>query len=395
MKPLSVVCPHCKNTISLDDVMAHQIAQNVEQEALVKLEQEKSKWEREQKDLLLKKAQDWAIEKISKEKNQELELLKEENDKKDKALGEARQIELNLRKERSALEDEKKAFELEKQRQIDEAKEKIRQEVAGLMLKDHQHKDAEKDKQLESMRKKIEELQLRANLTSQQMQGEVLELEIEELLKKDFPTDEIIPVEKGINGADIVHKVRDRSGRYCGVIVWESKRTKNWSESWVSKLKEDLMRAKGDVAVLITIALPDGVKNFGYKDGIYVSSFEAFVSLAYILRKTLIDQQQIKSSVIGKNEKMEMVYNYFLSNEFKQRITAIAEAFSSMKEDLENEKRVFARLWAKREKEIERVINNTAVMHGDLQGLMGSSLPEVENFSTNTLLLGLDGSETD
>lgn len=389
MKPLSVICPHCKNTISLDAVMAHQIEEDVSRQASAKLEEEKAKWEQEEKQKLWKMAQEKAEEKILSVKNQELRLLKEENQSKDKALQDARQMELKLRQEKNLLEDQKRAFELQKQRQLDEAKKNLELEISKRYMQEHRLKDAEKDKQLESMRHQIEELQLKANLTSQQLQGEVLELEIEEALHREFPLDEIMPIAKGINGADIIQKVRDQMNRVCGLIVWESKRTKNWSESWVGKLKEDLMRVKGDVAVLITIALPDGVKNFGFRNGIYVASFESFISLAYLLRQTLIDQQKIKLSVVGKNEKMEMVYNYFLSNEFRQRISAIAEAFSAMKEDLENEKRVFAKLWAKREKEIGRVINNTASMHGDLQGLMGNSLPEVQSLSTESLLLGL------
>lgn len=390
MKQISVVCPHCQKTISLDDVMAHQIEQDVNQQALVKLEQEKAKWEKEQKEMLWKVAKQKAEEKISLQKDQELKLLQEENAQKDQALKEARQMELNLRKAQNALEDEKKAFELEKQRQLDEEREKIRRTAEESFLEKHRLIEAEQEKRISGMKKTIEELQLKANQGSQQTQGEVLELEIEEALKREFPIDEIIPVAKGINGADIIQKVHDSSGRVCGSIVWESKRTKNWSDGWVEKLKDDLMRAKGDVSVLISIALPEGIRNFGFKDGVYVASFESYIALAYVLRKALIDQQSIKVAVVGKNEKMEMVYNYFLSSEFKQRITAIAEAFSQMRSDLDTEKKVFAKLWSKREKEIERVVHNTAAMHGDLQGLMGASLPVIESLEPEALLLGFE-----
>ena len=142
--------------------------------------------------------------------------------------------------------------------------------------------------------------------------------------------------------------------------------------------------------MLVSISLPEGVKNFGHKDGIYVSTFESYLSLAQILRKTLIDHQIIKLSVVGKNDKMELVYNYFLSSEFQQRVSIIAEAFSSMKTDLDNEKKVMTKLWAKREKEIDRVVINTVSMHGELQGLIGSALPPVDSLELNSLSLGFE-----
>jgi hypothetical protein len=154
----------------------------------------------------------------------------------------------------------------------------------------------------------------------------------------------------------------------------------------VSKLKEDMLRVKGDIAVLVTIALPDDVKNFTYKDGIYVTTFDCFTSLATVIRKIVIDHQIIKSSVVGKNEKMEMVYNYFLSNEFRQRVESILETFTNMKSQLDSEKRIFAKVWAEREKQIDKILNNTAAMQGDLAGLMGPELQSVDSLEAMALL---------
>src|SRR3989344_7143744 len=259
-----------------------------------------------------------------------------------------------------------------------------------MMLEEHRLKDAEKDKQIEGMRKTIEELQLKANLTSQQLQGEVLELELEQLLCKEFPYDEILPVAKGIRGADVMQKVFDTNGKACGTIIWESKRTKAWSEEWVVKLKDDLRSSKADIAILITTILPQGVKNFVFRDGIYVTSFDCLIPVAQLIRSSLIQLFITKLINVGKNEKMEVIYNYLSGNEFRQRIEAIVEAFSSMREDLTQEKKVFTKLWSKREKEIDRVISNTIGMHGDLQGLMGASLPEIKALSVASLDLEIE-----
>ena len=315
MSVSSITCPNCKNEISVDEALSHKIEENLKKE----LRQKMIAWQ-EEKEKALKKE---LLEKSDKESK----LLKEELEEKKKQLNEAREFELQLRKEKTKLEDEKKAFELEKQRQLDEEREKIQKETANMMLEEHRLKDAEKDKQIEGMRKTIEELQLKANLTSQQLQGEVLELELEQLLCKEFPYDEILPVAKGIRGADVMQKVFDTNGKACGTIIWESKRTKAWSEEWVVKLKDDLRSSKADIAILITTILPQGVKNFVFRDGIYVTSFDCLIPVAQLIRSSLIQLFITKLINVGKNEKMEVIYNYLSGNEFRQRIEAIVEAF--------------------------------------------------------------------
>ncbi len=396
MNAMTIKCPHCSQDVSIDEALTHQFESTLKEQLLkeyqAQMEGEKSKWEREEKEKLWKLAQEKATEKITAQKDEELKALKDENEKRTKELAEARQMELQLRQEKNKLDDERRAFELDKQRQLDAEREKIRKETADGLLERHRLLDAEKEKKMQDMMKTIEELQQKANQGSQQLQGEVLELELENELRASFPMDEIVPVPKGVNGADIVQRVRDGRGHVCGTIVWESKRTKAWGGDWVQKLKEDLLRVKGDVAVLVSVALPDGVKNFGHKEGIYVTTFDCFMSLAMILRISLMEHNTIKLSVVGKNEKMEMVYNYFLSSEFQQRVSTISEAFSAMKLDLDNEKKVMAKIWSKREKEIERVVTNTVSMHGELQGLIGTALPQVDSLEPDSLLLGFEES---
>ncbi len=403
MSAITITCPHCNKEVSVDQALSHQfentLRQQIEKENQLRLEKEKADWEKTQKLEMWEKAQQAAAEKFKTENNAEMQKLKEENEQRGKELEEvkkakleAEQKELEFRKKQNELDEKLRVFELDKQRQLDEERDKIRRATADELLERHRLLDAEKEKRMSDMMRTIEELQQKANQGSQQLQGEVLELELENELRLSFPMDEILPVPKGVNGADIIQKVRDNQGRVCGTIVWESKRTKAWGGDWAQKLKEDMMRVKGDVAILVSIALPEGVKNFGHKDGIYVTTFDCFMSLAMLMRKTLMDHNSVKLSVVGKNEKMEMVYNYFLSSEFRQRVETISEAFSSMKLDLDNEKKVMAKIWAKREKEIERVVTNTVSMHGELQGLIGTALPTVDSLEVDSLLLGFEES---
>lgn len=284
MKPRIIQCPNCHQDISIDEVLTHQLQEELAKQKNTEIEEEKKKLRVQMEDW--QKKEQAKISQTAKDQvDQELKLLKEQSEEKDKLLQEAREKELALRKSKNQLEDEKKAFELEKQRQLDEEREKIRQAAVTAESEKHRLLEAEKDKQLADMKKQIEELQQKANQGSQQTQGEVLELELEKLLGSEFPLDDITPVAKGVNGADIIQKIKDNQGKVCGVIVWESKRTKNWSEGWIQKLKEDCLKAKGDLAVLVTIAMPDGMRNFGLRDGIHITSFEHFFECCSNLTK--------------------------------------------------------------------------------------------------------------
>jgi hypothetical protein len=213
---------------------------------------------------------------------------------------------------------------------------------------------------------------------SQQTQGEVLELEIEQMLRQSFPHDDISPVAKGVRGADVLQVVKNNFGQECGTIVWELKRTKAWSNEWITKLKDDQRNIKADVAIIISQVLPPDIKSFGNKDGVMIGNYESIMALAGLLRGHLIDINSVKLVSVGKAEKMEILYNYLAGNEFKMRVEAIVEAFTAMQDDIEREKRWFTAKWAKQEKYIRKVIDNTVGMHGDLQGIMGKSLGEIK-----------------
>jgi hypothetical protein len=235
----------------------------------------------------------------------------------------------------------------------------------------------ERDKMNDDLRKKIEELQMKASESSVQIRGEIQELELEALLRELFPTDVIEPIGKGKFGADVAQKVRDQYGRTCGVILWESKHTKQWQSEWLPKLREDLRTYKGNVAILASQTMPDGLETFGIKDGVWVTCFDCLPGLAMAIRHELIAIAYERNAASGKGEKMEMLYNYLIGHEFRQKIEAIVEVFTSMREDLEKEKNVMERVWKKREMQLARLAVNTSRMYGEMQGLVGSALPTV------------------
>jgi len=304
---------------------------------------------------------------------------------KDEKVAIAEKKELELLKQKRELEEKKKSFELEMTRKLDEERKIVEEAVANRISEEYRFKMAENERQITGMIKQIEELKRKAEQGSQQMQGEVLELELEDMLKNAFPRDIIEPISKGAKGADVVQKVYDNFGRDCGTIIWETKRTKNWSDNWIDKLKEDQRETKAELAVLMTISMPKNVNNFGFINGVWVTNLDCTVALATALRLNLIELNSIKLASIGKNEKMEILYNYLSGNEFKQKIEAIVEAFTTMKQELYTEKKAITKLWAKREKQIDRVFNNTIKMYGDMEGIIGNAMPQIENLEIKAL----------
>jgi len=196
-------------------------------------------------------------------------------------------------------------------------------------------------------------------------------------VRRHFPFDTILPVAKGIHGGDVIHIVHDAAGIECGIILWESKRTKNWSDGWLPKLRDDQRAAKAHIAILISIELPKGVSTFECVDGIWVTCRACALALAAALRSGLIDAATARRSADGKQTKMEVLYTYLAGQEFRHRVEGIVESFATLKEDLEAEKRAMQRIWAKREKQLDRAITNTSGMYGDLQGIVGASLPSI------------------
>jgi len=228
------------------------------------------------------------------------------------------------------------------------------------------------------MQQKIEELKQKAEQGSQQLQGEVQELELENLLRAKFPFDSIEPVPKGVFGGDILQRVVSQSGQPCGTIIWETKRTKNWSDGWLTKLREDQRTAKAEVSVLVSQVLPKGVEAFDVVEGVWVTNPRAALPVATVLRHTLLQVGMARQASEGQQTKTEMIYQYLTGPRFRHRVEAIVEAFSTMQEDLDKERKAIMKQWAKREEQIERVMGATVGMYGDLQGIAGKSLQEIE-----------------
>jgi len=303
--------------------------------------------------------------------------LQADCDEKGKKLTAAQNAELTLRQEKSKLETERREWDLEKQRQIDAEKSRVREQAQREFAEAQRLKDAEKDTLVSALKSQIGDLQRRVEQGSQQLQGEVQELDLEGTLRSTFPIDELLPVPKGIRGADCLQRVAGPTGTPVGTILWESKRTRAWSDTWLPKLRSDQRESRADAAVLVTAVLPSGIERFGFVDGVWITDLVCAMPLAQALRYTLAQTAAARTASTGRETKMELLYAYLCGPEFRARVEGIVEAFTTMKADLDAERRATERQWAKREKQIDRVLKSTSGMYGDLQGIAGSSLPEL------------------
>lgn len=341
MAEIRITCPNCGKRITLSEALTHQIEEEI-QDRLEVTENEKFKNRIDEETAKLQEKMRLDQEKIESDLGERYSLelidLRNQIQEKDDLIKTFRDKELELRKKQRELEEKQRLQELEVTRLVDEKSKDLEQKISERITAANMLKEAEKDQQLKSLRDQIENLKRKADQGSQQTQGEAAELKLEDLLNCEFPDDIIEPVGKGIKGADILQKVYSHSGNLCGTIVWEIKNTKRWSDSWLGKLRDDMRSVKSDVAILVTAIMPKELNHFGQKEGVWLTEFLFAVGLASVLRAGIIEVSNAKQASIGKDEKVENLYNYLSGLEFRQRVETTVESFIELKDDLEQEK---------------------------------------------------------
>jgi hypothetical protein len=402
MNSFTIVCPNCKSQIPLSEAVTHQVHEQLEaefaqrqgalQKSLAdrekKLVKEQADIEKARLELDAQVAQRLATERsklgaaaLAEAKislGVEMQDLRDRLAERQAQLEEAQKAELALRKRESALQSRADALELEVARKLNEERAKIREQAREAASEEQSLKLAEKDKLIAEMHRQIANLKQKADQGSQQLQGEVLELDLEAQLSEAFPHDRIEPVPKGVRGADILQHVCTPTGQPCGTIVWEAKRTKAWGNGWTTKLKEDQRTVKAELAVIVSLALPDGTRGFGLVDGVWVCERDCMVALATALREGLISAACARLAETGKQSKMEELYQYLCSTEFRQHIEGMVESFVALESELAKERRAMEKIWAAREKQISRAIRHAALFYGGIQGIAGgNALPEL------------------
>lgn len=305
--------------------------------------------------------------------------LQEDLRRQGEELQQARALEIDLRRQRQALAEQQANLELELQRKLDEERARIAQQISEREAERFRLVEQEFRKKLEDVQRVNEDLRRKLETGSQQLQGEVLELHIEQSLTTAFFHDLIEEVKKGQRGADVLHTVRTPQGQTAGVIIWEAKRAENWSDKWLDKLKDDQREAKADLAVLVTTVMPRGHTGpFARIGDVWVVSPAVLKPMAETLRVVLIEVHKVRQAQNGRAEKVEMLYDYLSSAAFSQRMRTVFDSFAAMQSDLNAEKRAFAKIWSKRQAQIDRVVGTMSSVVGELQAIAHDTLPELQ-----------------
>ncbi len=415
-----IKCPNCGTYFDVENVIAADIEQKLQQQYQDKLQQSLNKVEEDKKKLIADQAQfeekkknenEIFAQKLQQEKlkleteiqeqlrksiaadyENQLRMLQEHKSDTEEKLKEARKKELEFLQKEQQLKNKEAELELTLQKKLQEERLAITDQVRNqeaeknsIKETDYQLKLKELEMQLNEQKKLADEMKRKAEQGSMQRQGESQEILLEEIIKENFPFDLIEEVGKGVEGADCIQTVRNSSGFICGKIIYESKRTKGWSNNWIDKLKADKRNTSADVAILVTQNFPKGMDRFGEKEGIWVCNFSEVGSVAHLLRNGIIKIYEIQKAQEGKGDKMQMLYDYLTGIEFRGQVEAIMEGFMAMKQGITKERVQMEKIWKEREKQLEKVLISTSGMYGSVKGIAGASIADIP------LLDGTDG----
>ena len=379
----TVTCPNCRQVIKLTESLAAPLLEATRERFEQRLAERDAELE-VQKTIIAADEARKAKARLADDlvaRDRRLVELEELLAVREEKLADAQKAQAEVLRKQRELDDQRRELELTIETRVESglaaARERARSELDGEL----RLKLSEKEQVIAAMKAQLEEMKRRAEQGSQQLQGEVLELELEAVLASRFPHDVVSPVPKGERGGDVVQRVCGPSGRECGAILWESKRTKNWSDLWLPKLRKDQREAGADVAILVSTALPRGVESFERIDSVWVAHPRFALPLACVLRASLLELAAQRVAGQGLQTKTEQVYAYLTGARFRQRVQAMLEAFNAMDADLRAEKKAMLRQWAKRETQLSRVVEATAGMYGDLQGIAGTTLPEIDGLA--------------
>ena len=391
MSEPTIKCPYCKREIRLTEAMAGPLLEQTRAEYEAREREARERAAAELRAAQVKataeaerKAKAAAAEELAVAEREAVELRRTLEALEGK-LAEAQRAQAEAEKAKRELAEQKRELDLTVERRISEGTAAIRASARTEAEEAQRLKLAERDQLVATMTRQVEDLQRRLEQGSQQAQGEVLELELENLLRATFVHDEVQPVPKGEFGGDVLQHVVAPGGVPAGAILWEFKRTKNWTEGWLAKLRDDARAAKADIMILLSQTMPEGIADFGLRGGVWVARPDLAAPIGSVVRAGMIEAALARVANQGLGTKAELLYSYLTGPRFRTRVQALAESYTAMREDLDRERKAIVKQWAKREELIERMLQATAGMFGEVQGIAGSSVPEVAGLDLKQL----------
>lgn len=372
-----IKCPSCGFELAVDEVLEHQAEEKIKKEYEDRDNRRKVEYRKLLEDEKEKIAKEFEL-KGKKESEAELKVLREDNDKKNKENFDLKKKEVELLRKEKEMKEREETLRLEIEKEFLNKNDEREREIRRQEVEKNELKNKELEKKLDDQKKLLDVMQRKAEQGSIQMQGEIQELALEDFLKTQFPFDIINEVTKGTKGADALQTVINSLQQNCGKIIYESKRTKKFSDEWVDKLKTDQKTQLAEIAVIVTESMPKDMERFGLKNGVWICTFQEIKSLSFVLREMLIKTQSIRVAQENKGDKMELLYNFLVSTEFRQQVEAIVDGFTQLKSDIDTEKRAMQKIWKEREKQIEKVMCNTIDMYGSIRGIAGNAIGTIQ-----------------
>lgn len=401
----SITCPNCDHQFDVENAIANTLETQFQKKYNTAIQKERDSFLEKESDLKIlesnlkeqKENQEKTLqelvriernklkaslqEELTEENKETIQSLKDKIERQKDNLSKTVKEKLEIEKIMEDLKDREADLQNEIDKKVLERTREIKSKVEKKEQDKHYLDLKEKEELIDALKKQMTDMQRKANQGSMQSQGEILELEVERILNAAFPLDVIDEVKKGQNGADCLHHVRNNSGKFVGTISYEVKRTKSFSNGWIEKLKSDMRIHKTGIGVIVTDVLPAGMNGFGLLDGIWICRFKEVESLAKALRHTLIKVSEVEIANVGKEEKMQILYNYLTNSEFSQSMQAIVRGFVNMKDQIETEKRAMKRQWKQREIQLELIIDGATDMYGSIKGIAGNSIAEIPELS--------------
>lgn len=402
----AITCPHCHKNIDVNEVLYRQMQEQMqdewqkkEEKMLLQIQKQQDEMTMQQKLLLEEKKQmQEALEhrlavqlkserevitqelrkKLSEEKEDQIKLMQRELQDQQESLREMNKLKAEMERVVREKETLSETITLQKEKEMSE---KLREEKGKLKQQAEEEqmlKLKEREKIIDDLKTQMEVMKRKAEQGSMQLQGEIQELVLEQLLRTDYPYDEISEVDKGSRGADVLQIVNTRQGERCGLIYYESKRTKHFDAKWLAKLKDDNLSVKADVLVLVTEAMPEDKKKLFYRDGVWICTFFEVKGLSMVLRHMLYELKNSRNVSLNRETKMEMLYSYFTGNEFKGQFEALIEGFTDLQKGYQDERLRMQKIWKEREKQLEKILTNAVGFYGSLKGIAGTSIPDIK-----------------
>jgi hypothetical protein len=411
---IKITCPECNHEFNAESAMAHDLEHQIksdlqkeysnkliglknredeisnQKEAIEKLKQDQDKIVKEEISKQKKRLKTEIEAEVKKESESGVKDLLEKISKQSDQMSELRKTNLTFQQQVMDLKKREEDLALEIQQKVLDKTNKIKEETQKEEQEKHMLDLRQRDELVNTLKDKIEDMKRKADQGSMQSQGEILELEVERILSTLYPLDRIEEIKKGTNGADCLQHVVGQNGQVAGIVAFETKRTKSFSDKWIEKLKGDMRNHKADIGVIVTETMPEGMKTFGINDGVWICSFKEVEGLSRVLRQTIIKVAHVQIANEGKGEKMEVLYKFLTSEEFKQQMEAIVRGFTNMKGALESEKRSMKRIWKQREKELEMIIDGASEMYGSIRGIAGNSISQIKELELDGQLDTLD-----